>query len=64
MSKMSLQEQQMFDANIKLQDELRVTKDDVKVLISYILGLSKDKFLVKNIIKKYKQLTPGHEGRH
>jgi len=64
MTKMSLQEQQMFDANIKLQDELRATKDDVKVLISYILGVSKDKYLVKSVIKKYRSLIPSQEGRH
>lgn len=64
MSKMSLLEKQMYKANIKLQDELRSTKDDVKVLITYILGLSKDKFLVKRVIKKYRSLIPAQEGRH
>lgn len=63
---MSLQEQQMYESNIKLQNKVRNMENDIRVLVNHIEGRYVEPELLTNIIKSYKysKHKPHQKGKY
>lgn len=57
---MSEQEKRLILANTNLQQENKYLKDDIIVLIRYILGNTNYEYQVNNLIKKYEKFEKYH----
>lgn len=56
-----MNEERLFEANIKLMDEIKMLKRDMTTIIRYIKGLSTDKEEFENIINYYNAQIMGHK---